>query len=132
MNTEPRWYAISSGNGNDGVSHTFPDYMVKTSDPYRLVELALVDQFEAGEGMAWAHEAVEVDGEAEYTISAIIYEGPEGETDFGAAWLIVEVFPAAPEDVEAWQADPWKRGRCYEDLESAFSAKALALVPSDG
>ena len=92
----PRWYGVSSGNGNDGVSHTFPDYYVRTSDPWRLAELACVTSFKAGKSREWAKENVEVDGEPDYTLSATIYEGPDGETEFGAAWLIYEVFPVDP------------------------------------
>ena len=121
----PVWYGVSSGNGNDGVSHHYPDYYVRTADPYRLAELAMVDTFKAGEGMAWAREAVGVDGERDYTISATIYEGPDGETEFGAAWLIIEVFP-----VESDSNGPLhSNGPEYDNLESAFSAEALALVP---
>lgn len=127
----PAWRGVSSGNGNDGVSHHYPDYYVRTADPYRLAELAMVDRFKAGEGMVWARGAVDVDGERDYTISATIYEGPEGETEFGAAWLIIEVFPVDLDDVKTWQADPYKRTSCYDRLESAFSAEALALVPRE-
>jgi len=128
----PQWFAVSSGNGNDAVSHLYPDYFVRTADPFRLARLAMVDQFNAVEGMAWAREAVDVDGEADYTIQAVIYEDPDGCPAYGGgAWMLVDVFPADPDDVEIWQADPYKRGRCYARLESAFSAEALALVPAE-
>lgn len=129
--TTPRWYAVSTGNGNDGVSHLYPDYYVRTADPYRLAELAMVDKFRDGQDMVWASEEVSLDGERGYTIAATIYEGPDGETEVGAAWLIVEVFPADPDDLAAWQADPYKAPLCYDRLESAFSAEALALVPRE-
>lgn len=125
----PQWYGVSSGNGNDGVSQQYPDYYVRAADPYRLAELAMVDKFNDGPDMVWASEEVTVDGERDYTITATIYEGPDGETEFGAAWQIVEVFPADMEDRESWQAEPYKRGRCYDQLESAFSAEARRLVP---
>lgn len=120
----PVWYGVSSGNGNDGVSQSNPDYYVRTADPYRLAELAMVDRFKP-ESMDWAREAVDVDGERDYTISATIYEGPDGETEFGAAWLCVDVFP-----VESDSNGPLgSNGPEYNNLESAFSAEALALVP---
>jgi hypothetical protein len=128
----PEWFGVSSGNGNDGVSHHYPDYYVRTADPYRLAELAMVDSFKAGEGMAWAKAALFVDGERDYTISATILEDEDGCPAYGGgAWLIIEVFPADPEDVATWQADPYKRSSCYDSLESAFSAEALALVPAE-
>jgi len=74
---ESRYYAVSSGNGNDGVSHLFPDYIVKTDRPYALALLAAVTNFKRGEGYAWAQENVEIDGEADYTIYATFFESPE-------------------------------------------------------
>jgi hypothetical protein len=68
----PKWYGVSSGNGNDGVSHMYPAYFVRTCDPYRLAELAMVSRFKP-DFYAAAIEAVEVDGEADYTIYATIY-----------------------------------------------------------
>ena len=44
----PVWYGVSSGNGNNGVSHLYPDYYVRTADPFRLAELAMVDKFNDG------------------------------------------------------------------------------------
>ena len=126
--TEPiRLYGVSSGNGNDGVSHIFADYYVRTDQPYRLAVLAMVSQFKA-EYLAAAIEACEVDGEADYTIQAVIYEPldyePEDEDDSysehnGAAHL-VDVF-----------ADDKPRGgrMIYESLEEAFGADLLAKIP---
>lgn len=94
---QPRWYAVSRGNGNDGVSHIFPDYFVYTAHPFDLAEHDCIQQWKP-KWREWAAEAVEVDGEADYTIRATIYEGPNGETQFGAAELIVEVFPVDQPD----------------------------------
>jgi len=125
----PVWYGVSSGNGNDGVSQMYPDYYVRTADPYRLAELAMLDKFKA-ESMDWAKDSTEVDGERDYTITATIYEDPDGCPAYGGgAWLIMEVFPADLDDVATWQTDPWKQASCYDRLESAFSVEALALVP---
>jgi hypothetical protein len=77
----PRWYAVSFGNGNDGVSHTFPDYYVRTSDPFRLAAAAMIGNFNKPAGKAFAVENTEVDGEADYTISATILNPPEDETE---------------------------------------------------
>ena len=81
----PRWFAVSFGNGNDGVSHTFPDYYVRTVDPYHLAAVAMLANFNnAGpEDKARIIDATEVDGEADYTISATIYnpEDVEPESD---------------------------------------------------
>jgi hypothetical protein len=102
----PSWFAVSFGNGNDGVSHTFPDYYVRTADPFKLAAAAMISSFKA-DYKARAAEAMTVDGESDYTISAVIYnpEDVEGEDeteedeedggsycDANGAWLICEVF----------------------------------------
>ena len=127
-----RLYGVSYGNGNDSVSHMYPDYYVATDDPRRLAKAAMVSMFDAGEGQAWAIENMEVDGEAEYTISATIYNPPEDDGDFEAtcedaarrangAWKIVEVFLVDAED-----RDVEKRN--FDSSEHAFGADLLALV----
>jgi len=128
----PQWYGVSSGNGNDGVSHSWPDYYVRAcpADTYRIAELAMVDTFTEGEGKAWARDNVEVEGEAEYTISATIYDPPsdddesedseESWSEFNGAWQIIEVFP--------YGGEPDTRAPQFDSLESAFSKSALALV----
>jgi len=76
-----RYYAVSSGNGNDGVSHLYPDYIVKTDRPYALASLAALTTFKKGEGQAWCKENLEIDGEADYTIYATLMESPETQDE---------------------------------------------------
>jgi hypothetical protein len=78
---QARYYAVSSGNGNDGVSHLFPDYIVKTDHPYALARLAALTTFKHGKGQAWCEENLDVDGEAEYTIYATLMESPETQDE---------------------------------------------------
>lgn len=112
-----RWYGVSSGNGNDGVSHMFPDYCVRTDDPYLLAACAMISEWQDPH---WAAKNMEIDGEAEYVVSATIYEGPNGETQFGAAEAIIEVFPLSDKDIS---------GRItYDSLEDTFTPKILALA----
>jgi hypothetical protein len=99
MPDEPRWYGVSFGNGNDGVSQSWPSFAVCTNEPYVLARLCLLGQF-SYQRKPWANENMEVDGEADYTISATLSEGPNGETEFGAAWMICEVFPMEDDDQE--------------------------------
>jgi hypothetical protein len=68
----PRWYGASFGDGNNGVSHIFADYYVRTADPWLLAGAAIVARFEP-EYKAEAIGAADIDGEADYTISACIY-----------------------------------------------------------
>lgn len=132
MTNEARYYGVSYGNGNDGVSHMFADFYVKTDDPWRLARLAMVSEFKPGEGQAFALDEMQVDGEADYTISAVIYEPPleDGEEpaeegmsycDANGAWMICEVFPE----------DDMREGRpTYDSLDDAFAPESLALVPA--
>lgn len=121
----PCWYGVSSGDGNNGVSHTWPDYYVRCTpdDAYRVCELALVDSFDGPINKSWAAEHVETDGEADYTISAVIYDPPgeddeESWSDVNGAWLIFEVFPVDE------LGDQPRYGTALE----AFTDEALALV----
>jgi hypothetical protein len=132
MTTTTRLYAVSSGNGNDGVSHSFPDYYVRTDEPYRLAALAMVSSFKSKFKQAAAN-AVQIDGEADYTISAVIYNpsdvdpseaSEDGDDDSycdaNGAWQIIEVFP----DDEPRDSRP-----VYDSLADCFGEDDLALVP---
>jgi hypothetical protein len=127
---ETKLYAVSRGNGNDGVSQMFPDYYVRTNDPYRLARLALVTQF-----LPCAQEQVldecRVEGEADYTISAVLYDPLDEEPaedgmswcDANGAYMIVEVFPDDGPDM----ADPYHRF-VYDSINECFSVRELALI----
>lgn len=126
---ELRLYGVSSGDGNDGVSHIFADYYVRTDDPYRLATLALVGRYKP-EWQARAKAEMTLDGEAEYTISACLYEPVDFEPENdGDSWCdangcadIVEVFPE----------DKPREGRMiYDGLQEAFDAKLLSMIPAE-
>lgn len=132
-----RLYAVSHGDGNIGVSHIFPDYYVHTDEPFRLATLAMVTSFNPTFQQA-ALDAVEVDGDADYTVSAVIYnpedvdpseadpdEDVEMFCNINGAWQIVDVFPDDGPDL----ADPWHRP-VYMSIEECFGEAAAALVPS--
>lgn len=122
----PHWYAVCSGNGNDGVSHRFPDYYVRTCDPYALAALAMVSAFEP-RSMRWAKENVEVDGDAEYGLSATIFDPPGregvGYSEHNGAWRIIEI-----ERVD----DPKKHNLAgrpeYTSLSEAFNLKRSKVL----
>lgn len=125
-----RLYGVSSGNGNDGVSHIFADFYVRTNDPWTLAKAAIVAAFKPGAGYAFAMENAEIDGEAEFTITATIMDPPaepgepESESSWSehnGAWMIYEVFPAEEDD-------PRDSIMVYDSLDEALSADVLALV----
>ena len=101
----------------------FPDFYVKTNDPWTLARAAMIADWKDRE---WAAANVEVDGEADYTISAVIYEGPEGETQFGAAEAIIEVFPVDDNELPDI-SDPWHEPM-YNSLEEAIDEVSLAVA----
>lgn len=123
---QPRLYGVSSGNGNDGVSHMFADYYVTTNDPWRLAKLAMVTQFKEAY-QAKALEECTVDGEAEYTVQAVIYEpldaepAEEGESycDANGCAYLIDVFP---------EGEPREGVMQYASLEEAFDAATLAKI----
>jgi hypothetical protein len=135
MENETRIYGVSSGNGNNGVSHMFADYYVKTNNPWYLARLAILSEFKPGEGQAWAQENVVIDGESAYTISATIYDPPREDTeeesededsgsycDVNGAWLIVEVFPETESELCSGKM-------VYDSIEEAFSEDLLKAFP---
>jgi hypothetical protein len=80
--TESRVYGVSTGNGNDGVSHIFANYYVKTDSPWLLAHCAVLSEFKQGKGQEFAIESTDIDGESDYTITATIYDPPRDEQDF--------------------------------------------------
>lgn len=138
----PRLYGVSFGNGNDGVSHTYANFYVRTCEPYTLAAAAVLSDFKPGEGIVFAIKNIEIDGEADYGISATILDPPVDEMDptgeglpdpddsfdpddswssHNGAWLICEVFPVEPDD--ARDSVPY-----YESLSDAFTPDLITLA----
>lgn len=138
-----RLYGVSTGDGNNGISHMFPSYYVKTNKPWRLARLAAVNEFKADVGRAWAMRHMDIDGEAMSTIAATFacppcqstadgeypdVDNPEDAEDGrnwqenNGSWLIVEVFP---------EDSPRDGTTTYDSLSEAFPADLLAKVPDD-
>lgn len=104
-----RLYGVSYGNGNNGVSHIFADFYVRTDRPYALATLAAVSYFPES-GRTYAAENVEIDGEADYTITAMILDPPADDSDL----------PAYGEDDGEWTVDGLDdRFESESDAESA-------------
>ena len=81
VDATPRNYSVSFGNGTDGVSRMDSHYTVRTCDPYTLAAAAILDHFNSDTEQRWALKAMTVDGDAEDTISATIYDPPDDETE---------------------------------------------------
>lgn len=119
MTTETKLYGVSFGNGNDGVSQLYPCFWVHTGNPWELARVALADRFNAS-FVAWAKDAMITNGEAEYTITAMLPEGPHGETEFGAAYMLCEVFPSDAADADEYSM-------IYPSTEAAIGADTLGV-----
>lgn len=148
MDKTTRIYAVSSGNGNDGVSRLFPDYYVKTNEPYRLAELAAISTFKVGMGQAWCQRNVDIDGEAEYGITACLLNPPCEDSPDGEYPDLGEEENESAEDGrnysenkgawQLWEITPLEEGETprdgtpyYESLEKCFDAAELALVAKE-
>lgn len=105
----PRWYGVSTGNGNDGVCHTFPSYYVFTDDPWALAERAAQSDMNKE-----FYDYIEIDGEADFTISASVYSPALEYCSY-----ILEVFPVDQEEIEKAKADPYGRF-CYGSILEAL------------
>lgn len=129
-------YGVSTGNGNDGISHMFPDYYVWTDKPWRLARCATIELFNGAAGKQWAAGAMMVDGEAEFGIQACIFDPPlepgeeapkEGESwcDANGAWLLLDVFPIDEDE------GPRVGKPIYDSIEDTISPSTLAMVTED-
>lgn len=81
MSNEPKYYGVSTGDGNNGVSHMFPNYIVKTDDPWKLAEAAALAEFNES-GKEWSKENMDMDGDEEYCISVTFPESPETQKEY--------------------------------------------------
>ena len=115
-------YAVSSGNGNDGVSQLYPRYIVTTNEPWLLARLAAVTEFKAGHGRRWCRNNLDLDGESAYTIYAVLHDPParegRGYGEHNGAWSIWEVFPAEGE----YSGKPE-----YDSLDDCFGRRTVAI-----
>jgi len=111
---ETRLYMVNTGNGNDGVGTSWPRFYVRTDDPFVLAAAACISDFTKGEGRDWACEHVEIDGEAEYMVSATLYDPPDDREDYE------EELSEAREAVDAAETDEEREEAeaALEELES--------------
>lgn len=101
----PATYLYRRGDGNEG---NYPRYLITLADSdnaYAALPALLANDYIAGKRVRRHIIAnTEIDGEPEFGLSATVYEGPEGEQAFGAAWLTAELQPLSSDD-EAYYRD---------------------------
>jgi hypothetical protein len=85
------FYLYRKGNGNDGA---FPRAVYEIPDNLSLgaVLRALVvnDYIPGRSRRRWIARNLEIDSDESHA-AAVIYSGPRGETEFGAAWLVASL-----------------------------------------
>lgn len=128
MANEKRIYGVSYGNGNDGISHMYPAFFVRTADPWTLARAAMIDQFQTIAGRNYAAKRLDLDGEEEFGIQACIYDPPDvpGWSDHNGAWKLCDVFRVADEDLPG-KADPWAKP-VYTSIGGAISSATMTRL----
>jgi len=125
--TEKKTYGVSFGNGNDGVSQLYPNFIVTTDRPFALAKLAMLHRFNNGNSVRWAKRVMDIDGESEYTIYATIYDPSDspGWSEHNGAWMICQVFPVDQDLIDNSTA------REYDSLEDVFGKSFVKRHAAD-
>jgi len=127
-------FLFRTGDGNDGC---FPRFFVnlKPSDcPYAALRALLANDYFAGNKVRrFIVRNTEVDGEVEFGLSATVYEGPYGESAYGAAWLCAELNPATTADDGALESGAWRSDGRYStyELRKVLDRAALRQFRTD-
>jgi hypothetical protein len=94
------WFLYRQGDGNEG---NFPRYCVRVSAdvcPFRYLAACVANRYIVGsKTRRYIVANTETDGEPEYGILAMVFEGPKGEMAFDSAWITAEFEPADFSDV---------------------------------
>lgn len=117
-------YLFRKGDGNEG---NYPLYVVELTPeqcPYAALRALVSNEYKAGLFREHIDETIVIDGEAEYGISAMVFEGPNEETAFGAAWLMAELQP-----IDETCAKRYERYDLFEVLDD--QAKALYTLHAE-
>ena len=96
-------YLYRRGDGNEG---NLPRNLVALRDtecPFAALHALVVNDCIPGRSRRrWIAKNLEVDGEAEYGVSACISYGPRGEQAFESAWLTAELEPLTEDEAKRW------------------------------
>lgn len=92
-------YLYRRGDGNEG---NFPRFCVNIADdqcPFAaLAALVANERIPGSRTRRHIMREIQTEGEREHGINAWVYEGPDGEEVFGAAWLTAELEPYTEEE----------------------------------
>lgn len=120
------FYLYRKGNGNDGA---FARAVYEIADNLRveavLRALVINDYIPGRSRRRWIARNLEIDND-ESRADAVVYSGPRGETEFGAAWLVASLERLDDDDDAAYYRDHgMDRGNVLECLDRG--ARAIAL-----
>lgn len=104
-------YMYRRGNGNEGNYARRLVELSETDCPYRALRALVVNDF-IPRSRTRRHIIRELwtDGEPDYGIHATVYEGPNGEQSFGAAWLTAELEPYSQNEADMMDVEPVRMG----------------------
>ena len=118
-----KFYLYRRGNGNEG---NFERALVEvtTDNAYNALKaLVCNDYIEGSDTRKYIEANLEIDGEETYTIYAHISEGPQGQTEFGSAWLTAELTYLQGKDLEYYQ-----NRRNSQKLEDLLDEQARSML----
>lgn len=96
------FFKLRIGDGNEG---NFARQIVEIAEDQNafaaLEALVLNTYIEDHPIRKYVEENIQTEGETAFGIYAMVYEGPEGETAYGAAWLTAELEANIDEDEES-------------------------------
>jgi hypothetical protein len=95
-----RWFFYRFGDGNEGNYPRFYVRVMNDTCPYRYLAACVANRYIVGSRTRrYIVKNMQTDGEPDYGIHATVYDGPDGEQAFGAAWITAEFEPAEYSDV---------------------------------
>ena len=93
-------YLYRLGDGNEGNYPRFFVELKSTDCPYAAIAAIVANRYIArSKTRRHIVRNIETDGEPEFSINATVYEGPNGETAFDAAWITAEFEPATESEI---------------------------------
>lgn len=123
---EPVAYWYRRGDGNEGNFKRELVYLEAGDSAAKALRALVVNEWKPGASRRrWIAKnfVVDWDGDQETAPQGIIYEGPRGETVFGAAWLTAELEPA---EIDADGSDD--NGRRPAPIRSVLDKGARAIL----
>lgn len=94
-------YLYRTGDGNEGNYPRCVIELGESDDAYAALREIVLGEFKAS-AREWVSDNLYIDGEPDYGIDATIYEGPDEETSFGAAWFTAELQPIGETDAKRY------------------------------